>query len=96
MTAPNTIILRPHTTEKAFSQSNADFGGRVYTFVVRDNANKVVVAREVKAAYGVTPIKVAIICVPSKRLRRRGRLGIRSGFKKALVYLKAGDSIQFA
>lgn len=90
------VLIRPHTTEKAFSQSNPQFGGKVYTFVVASDANKALISRAIIAAYGVTPVKIAIVRVPPRRLRRRGKPGMRAGFKKASVYLKEGDAIQFA
>ena len=44
---------------------------------------------------GFEPIKIRIINVPLKKRIVRGKVGIKSGYKKALVYLKESDKIEF-
>ena len=87
------VILRPRVTEKGSdlaSKSNA------YAFDVHPSANKNQIASGIKEMYGVDVVKVAIVQVPSKRVRsRRGHTGVKSGGKKAYVYLKKGDTIEF-
>jgi ribosomal protein L23 len=46
--------------------------------------------------YGVTPTKIAITQIKEKIVFRRGKTGVRSGGKKAVVYLKKGETISFA
>lgn len=88
------VLLRPHVTEKA-----TDLSGRgVYAFDVRRDANKALVAAAVAAYYKVTPRKVAIINVRAKMAKnyQTGRtVAKKRGGKKALVYLKKGDKIEF-
>jgi large subunit ribosomal protein L23 len=83
-------ILKPRITEKAsyVAQSN------VYTFEVAPQATKKQVAETVKAFWNVTPVKVNIVKNPAKQVFLRGKKGIKSGVKKAYVYLKEGDKIE--
>lgn len=85
------VIVRPRITEKAglLSQSG------VYTFEVQKGANKHAVAKAVTALYKVVPVKVAVINLPSKNVVVRGRRGVASGVRKAVVTLKKGDTINF-
>lgn len=85
------IIYAPRITEKA-SYVTADGG---YTFNVSPRANKVQIKRAIKEIYGVNPIKVNIITIPSKKVIIRNKRGVKSGGKKAIVYLKDGDRIEF-
>ncbi len=85
------VIVRPRITEKA-SYLTAD---GAYTFVVAPDANKVLVKRAVEETYGVSPVRVAIINNAARREVARGRTVVRSGLKKAVVYLKKGDTIEF-
>ncbi len=86
------IIRRPVVTEK--SNYQADFYNQ-YTFVVDDSANKIQVKQAVQMAWpDVTVEKVRIANMPAKRGRRGRRVAIRKvGWKKAIVTLEAGDSI---
>jgi large subunit ribosomal protein L23 len=81
------IIIRPRITEKSGIMSE---NGGVYTFEVRKNANKPMIAQAIKALYKVTPTKVRIINLPAKRVLVRGT---SNGVKKAMVYLKKGEKI---
>jgi ribosomal protein L23 len=85
------VLKHARITEKATMRQ----GDSVYTFDVEDKATKRDVARAMKTYYGVTPRKVAVVKVPSKTKRnmRTGRTGVKSGGKKAYVYLKKGDTI---
>jgi len=85
------IIQNPHITEKAVSLSD----NRVYTFMVQPDATKYQVRDAIKALYNVTPVKVNIVKKAPKKVmsRTRGRVVSQKGYKKAYVYLKAGDTI---
>ncbi len=83
------IIIAPHITEKASAQSVAN----AYTFVVAKNATKHAVASEIKKEYKVTPVAVNITNMPRKYTFIRGKLGTQAGIKKAIVFLKKGDTI---
>lgn len=85
--------LRPVVSEKSFA------GGKtgLYTFRVLDTASKPEIAKAVEEQFKVTVVKVRTLRRPSKQRRnprRQGQSGTRSGFKKAMVQLKKGDSIK--
>ncbi len=84
------ILLRPRITEKA----NFVADRNIYTFEVSEKSTKDNIAGAIKAFYKVTPIKVNIVRNPSKTVFVRGKKGVRSGVKKAYVYLKKGDKIE--
>jgi len=88
------VLVRPRITEKA-AQATAR---NVYTFEVSPRATKTSVAKAVTALYGVTPKKVAIAKTPAKRVRLRTRrgYGTKKALKKAYVFLKEGDRIEFS
>jgi large subunit ribosomal protein L23 len=85
------VLTRPRITEKAATQSASG----VYTFDVSVRATKAEVKKAVEQFYKVKPAKVHMIAVPSKAVFMRGKRGTKSGGKKALVYLKKGDKIEF-
>ncbi len=87
----NNVLIAPRITEKA--ALGADKAG-VYVFKVAGNATKASVAASVREAYGVTPERVNIARIPAKRVFVRGKRGVKSGGKKAYVYLKKGDKIE--
>lgn len=85
------VLEHARITEKAsMHQVNA-----VYVFNVSDRASKRDISAAIRKFYNVTPRKVSIATVPSKikRNARTGRTGVKSGGKKAYVYLKKGDTI---
>lgn len=85
------LLKNPRITEKA-----AALGiNNAYTFEVSGNATKSEVAKAVKALYKVTPTKVNIIVSKSKAVVVRGKSGRQSGMKKAIVFLKKGQTIEF-
>ena len=84
------ILLRPRITEKA----NLLAGQNKHTFEVALSANKKSITNAIKTFYGVSPIKVAIIKNPSKTVFIRGKKGVKSGVKKAVVYLKKDDKLE--
>lgn len=86
-----TIIKNPRITEKA---SNA-FEHNVYTFDVALGANKIEIKKAIFALYKVKPTKVNVLPVPKKDVFSKGKAGTKGGGRKALVYLKEGDKIEF-
>ncbi|MEK7081512.1 MAG: 50S ribosomal protein L23 [Patescibacteria group bacterium] len=87
------VLLRPRITEKASLLSSQN----IYVFDVAPRANKKEISEAVFRKYGFKSIKVNITSVKEKRiLSRRGTSGMKSGGKKALVYLKKGDKIEIA
>jgi large subunit ribosomal protein L23 len=88
------VLLRPRITEKAANMTT----GNVYTFDVAKSATKKQVADAVKAMYKVTPVKVNVVNIRAKRVRMRRKrgFGTTASGRKAYVYLKKGQEIQFA
>ena len=93
-TTPMKLIKKPHVTEK--SQTATTRVLPVYTFEIGPNVNKTQVVAEVKRQFKVTPVKVRTVTLPRKRVFVRGKWGMKAGMKKALVFLKKGDKIEFA
>ncbi|MEX0916986.1 MAG: 50S ribosomal protein L23 [Candidatus Paceibacterota bacterium] len=87
-------IIRPRITEKATLATD----NNVYVFEVTQDSTKDTVKEAIKALYKVEPKKVHMVRMRPRKFvsRMRGRRGIKPGFKKAYVYLKKGDTIEFA
>ena len=86
------IILAPIITEKASGLVSQN----QYQFKVLKNANKTLIKKAIEEIYGVKVEKVRTIKVPEKP-RRLGRFfGKKPGYKKAIVTLKEGYSIEIA
>ena len=90
----NMVLIRPHVTEKASDLSEKG----VYAFEVNKLANKMHVRMAIEKLYAVKPVKVAVVNIPAKMMKSRttNRKEVKhAGKKKALVYLKSGDKIEF-
>lgn len=87
------IIRAPHSTEKASMLSAEQ---NAYVFKVYDNANKTEIAKEVAMLYGVHVKSVRIVRIHSKKRRRKTRMGAKPGYKKAIVRVKQGETIETA
>lgn len=89
------VILRPHVTEKANYQ-NQTF--HQYVFDVATGATKNMVKDAVEKVFDVTVVRVNVVNTPAKRTRRgiRSRRTVvrRNAYKKAIVTLAPGDTIQ--
>lgn len=83
-------IVRPHITEKAAILAEKG----TYVFEVAKNTNKIEIAKAIKALYNVTPVRVNIVNLPATRVFVRGKNGVKSGVRKALVTLKKGETIE--
>ena len=89
------VILRPVISEKSMDLSNSS----KYTFAVADEANKMQIKAAVEELFKVTVLNVNVLTTKRKeksRNRRRGRqVGYTTPWKKAVVTVKPGDSIEF-
>ena len=85
------LIKNPRITEKASFHAEQN----VYTFDVTDNSNKTEIKKAVFELYKVKPVKVNILKIPGKITILRGKKAQKARTKKALVYLKEGDKIEF-
>ena len=82
-------ILRPIITEKAtiLSEQNKT------VFKVHKKANKSNIKKNIEKIFKVNVIKVNIVNLKSKIKLKQGRISKKSGYKKAIVTLKKGQSI---
>ncbi len=83
------VIAKPLVTEKSAVLASKG----QYVFVVAQDANRVQVRAAVKAAYGVTPVSVNIQRVRGKAVRFGRIEGRRKSWKKAIVTLPKGKTI---
>ena len=89
---PRTIILEPVITEKTTRRREVK---NEVTFKVARNANKVEIRRAVEELFDVSVVGVRTMNVAGK-VKRLGRYeGKRAAWKKAIVTLKEGQSIEF-
>ncbi|MFA5791725.1 MAG: 50S ribosomal protein L23 [Candidatus Paceibacterota bacterium] len=85
------VIKNPRVTEKAsFAQEQ-----NMYTFDITSSANKTEIKKAIFTLYKVKPIKVNVLNIPKKNIMSKGKAGVRGGGRKAVVYLKKGDKIEF-
>ena len=85
------IIKNPRVTEKGTSAMERN----VYTFDLTKSATKAEIKKAIFALYKVHPVKVNVLAIPKRRINLRGRAGTHGGGRKAFVYLKEGDKIEF-
>jgi large subunit ribosomal protein L23 len=90
------ILIKPIITEKATNHSEVF---NRYTFVVDKRANKIEIKGAVEATYGVSILSVKTLNYPIQRttkFTKKGLVtGVKSGYKKAVVQVSAGESIDF-
>lgn len=90
------ILIKPIVTEKMTAQSEDlnKFG-----FIVDKKANKIQIKEAVEEMYGVTVERINTIRYAGKVKSRHTRSGVITGrtnaFKKAIVTLVQGDTIDF-
>ncbi|MDD5780499.1 MAG: 50S ribosomal protein L23 [Bacteroidales bacterium] len=89
-------IIKPLVTEKmsSITEKQNKFG-----FIVRPAANKLEIKAEVEALYGVNVVAVNTMRYAGKNKSRYTKAGLLKGrtnaFKKAVVTLKEGETIDF-
>ena len=89
---PHQIIIRPVLTEKS---AGLEAENNQYTFEVHRQANKIEIGKAIEIVFGVRVDKVRTMVVRGD-LRRVGRFtGKTRQWKKAVVTLHPGDSIDF-
>jgi len=84
------ILVKPLVTEKAAHLNEIN----KYAFIVKLDANKILVAKEVEAVYGVKVEDVNLIRMKGKKVAKGKIKGKRSDFKKAIVTLVKGQAIK--
>ncbi|PIE53548.1 50S ribosomal protein L23 [Candidatus Fermentibacteria bacterium] len=89
---PRQIIIEPMVTEK--STIAREMYNR-YTFRVLPKATKHQIAKAVEEIFDVTVLEVRTIKMQGKVKRLGRNIGRRAAWKKAVVTLKEGDSVDF-
>ena len=85
------VIIEPLITEKSTTESAER---NKITFIVKADANKTQIKNAIHRIYNVNVTGVNIVNVPSKNASRGSRYkGTISGFKKAVVTIKEGETI---
>ena len=87
----NEVIIRPVITEK--SHTALDTQG-AYTFVVAKEANKIEIAKAIETLFNVKVKDVRTMNYAGKQKRQGRFVGRRNHWKKAIVTLVQGDSIE--
>lgn len=94
MTTIYDVLIRPLVTEKSSYQSGSL---NQYSFVVDGKATRSMVKDAVETLFDVDVVRVNIINAPAKRGRRarsRRLLVRRPGFKKAIITLAEGETLE--
>jgi len=84
------VILRPIISERSYDLINNNH----YTFEVAKQANKIEIRQAVEAIFGVTVLKVNTMSVKGKPKRVRYAKGYTRSWKKAIVTIAEGESIE--
>jgi large subunit ribosomal protein L23 len=87
---PNEVLLAPVVSEKSYSL----IGDNKYSFRIHPDAHKTQVRQAVEELFEVKVERVNIVKVQPKPKRRGMSKGIRPGWKKAIVQLAEGESIE--
>ncbi|MDB2614034.1 50S ribosomal protein L23 [Chlamydiales bacterium] len=107
MSNPYQIVLSQYVTEKSrvlgelknrdSNQSLARCDNPKYVFLVDPRSNKQEIKMAIEDMYrehGVKVVSVNTIRMKPKKRRVRGRLGMKAGFKKAVVTLEPKDNLE--
>ena len=90
------ILIKPIITEKATNDS--ELFNR-YAFVVDKKANKIEIQKAVETAYGVSISSVKTLNYPVQKNTKFTKKGLVTGkkgaYKKAIIQLAEGESIDF-
>lgn len=86
------IVRGLHVTEKASFAAEQN----KYIFKVAKESNKIEIKKAVEGIYNVNVDKVTIINAKSKVRRQGMTIGTKKGFKKAIVNIKKGETIDFS
>jgi len=84
------IVLEPVVSEKSYS----GIADRRYTFRVHPDAHKTQVRQAVEQLFSVHVERVNIVKVQPKPKRRGLFKGTRQGWKKAIVQVREGETIE--
>jgi large subunit ribosomal protein L23 len=84
------VLLKPIVSEKSYEATTRGS----YTFKVHPDAHKTQIRQAVEELFSVKVERVNIVKVAAKPKRRGLHRGIRPGWKKAVVQLQPGHTIE--
>jgi len=84
------VLLAPVVSEKSYQLIES----HTYSFKVHPDAHKTQIRQAVEELFDVKVVRVNIVKVQAKPKRRGLYKGTRPGWKKALVQLRDGDTIE--
>jgi large subunit ribosomal protein L23 len=87
---PTEILIAPVVSEKSYSH----IPERKYTFKVHKDAHKTQIRQAVEELFEVRVQRVNVIKMQPKPKRRGVSRGTKPGWKKAIVQLREGDTIE--
>lgn len=90
MKDPREIIIRPIVSERSYDQ----IAENRYTFEVAKSANKIEIGQAIHDIFDVKVVKVNTLNVKPKKKRVRVQQGMTRSWKKAIVTLAEGDTIE--
>ncbi len=90
MKDPREVIIRPVITEHSYDL----VADGTYTFEVAKKSNKIEIAQAIEAIFDVKVVKVNTLNVKSKPKRVRYQVGKTRTWKKAMVTLAEGQTIE--
>ncbi len=88
---PNEVLLAPVVSEKSYAQIEES---NTYSFRIHPDAHKTQVRQAVEELFDVKVVGVNIAKVQPKPKRRGLHRGTKPGWKKAIVQLRQGDTIE--
>ena len=86
------VIVNPVVTEKSTTLSE----NNQIVFLVNINSNKIDIKKSIEIIYGVKVSSVNVIRVKGKTKVFKGKVGKRSDYKKAIISLPKGQSIDLS
>jgi len=86
---PSQVVIRPIVSEKSYVLATAD----KYTFRVHPDAHKTQIKQAIESLFDVRVLTVHTLSVKSKPKRRGYTSGRTRQWKKAIVQVRAGDTI---
>jgi large subunit ribosomal protein L23 len=86
------LINRPHITEKVLLLKEE---GNKVVFRIRKDANKIELKSAIESMFNVTVEAINTLTVKGKKKRLGRHEGKKSDWKKAIVTLKEGDTIEY-
>ena len=86
------VLRAPKMSEKTLSLKEE---ANQFAFEVDQRANKIQIKESIEKSFKVTVLKVRTMNVRGKKKRLGRYQGLKSSWKKALVSLKEGDTIEY-